>query len=165
MDPEWALYVREIAGRAGIRTGRALATLLSACLMEDDFREKLRLRRDIELILAPRLAWSLFSEKPVLGVPSREEAAGELVLGRVAQGDRILHPFGLSIEELNQHVLIVARSGHGKTVLIMRILTELIGLGIPWLAFDFKRDYRHLLRLFPEIIVICLLYTSPSPRD
>ncbi len=52
MDLEWALYVRESAGRAGIRTGRALATLLSACLMEDDFREKLRLRRDIELMLA-----------------------------------------------------------------------------------------------------------------
>lgn len=154
MDPEWALYVREIAGRAGIRTGRALATLLSAYLMEDDFGEKLRLRKDIELMLAPRLAWSLFSEKPVLGAPSREEAAGELVLGRVAQGDRILHPFGLSMEELNQHVLIVARSGHGKTVLIMRILIELMRIGIPWLAFDFKRDCRHLLRLFPEIIVI-----------
>ena len=46
--------------------------------------------------------------------------------------------FCLSREELNQHMLILARSGHGKTVLIMNIISQLIKMKTPFLVFDFK---------------------------
>ncbi len=54
--------------------------------------------------------------------------------------------FGLSLDELNQHVLITGRSGSGKTTLIYLILSHLLHLGVPFWAFDFKQDYRHLVK-------------------
>jgi len=51
-------------------------------------------------------------------------------------------------------LLITARSGHGKTTLIMRITKELLRVKIPFLIFDFKKDYRHLIRHFSELYVL-----------
>lgn len=93
-----------------------------------------------------------FAQKPTLPVPPA--FTGAITIGRVCQAGRQFHEFKISREELNQHILIVARSGHGKTVLIMNVLRELLRQNIPWLTFDFKRDLRHLIRQFPEIWVI-----------
>jgi hypothetical protein len=51
-------------------------------------------------------------------------------------------------------MLIVARSGFGKTTLIIQIMRQLIENKIPFIVFDYKRDYRHLIRHFPELIVL-----------
>ncbi len=149
-DLEWILAVKEISGKAN---GLSIVDdLLKLYLVEDNFREKLKLRRDIQQILSFHTTRFLFSKKPILNVPSQEEANGEIVLGKILQENE-LYNFGLLEEELNQHMLIIARSGHGKTVLIMRILVELIKRNIPWLSFDFKRDYRHLIREYPIWVI------------
>jgi hypothetical protein len=51
-------------------------------------------------------------------------------------------------------MLIVARSGFGKTTLIMQIIRQLIKNGIPFIVLDYKRDYRHLIRHFAELVVL-----------
>jgi len=70
------------------------------------------------------------------------------------QGERVLSGFGLSREELNQHVLITGRSGCGKTTLIMQIIRELLRNSIPFLVLDYKMDYRHLVKIYPQLVVI-----------
>lgn len=83
-----------------------------------------------------------------------EQSRGELRLGIVKNAGC---EFGLWLRELCQHVLVVGRSGAGKTTLIIRLLMELlwltasVGLAVRILVFDIKRDYEHLPGLFPEV--------------
>ena len=62
--------------------------------------------------------------------------------------------FGLTSEEINQNLLLVGRSGAGKTNLFYNIMTKFIDNNIPFLAIDFKKDYRHLIREYPDTLVI-----------
>jgi hypothetical protein len=75
--------------------------------------------------------------------PTNAAVDGELKLGNVRHSGA---SFGLNLDELNEHVLIAGRAGAGKTTLIYIILIQLLKLGVPFWAFDFKQDYRHLAR-------------------
>ena len=104
-----------------------------------------------------RLLESRIPEKgldPFMPFPRENEVAGDITLGRIVPGNVTL---GLLDEELTMHTLIVGRTGAGKTNLVYHILQQLIPR-YPVLIFDFKRDYRHLIRMFPSLVVV-------SPRE
>jgi len=149
---EWAVRTAELAERLGLLRLKDASRLMAAYLLEDDDGRR-SLREDLDAVLGVG-APLMLSEKPVLAVPEPERSRGEIVLGRVCRAGVPLWEFGISREELNQHVLITARSGAGKTTLIMRIMLQLVELGVPFTALDFKRDYRHLVRLCPELLVV-----------
>lgn len=61
---------------------------------------------------------------------------------------------GVDQKDINQGVLIIGRSGSGKTNLILFLLAQLMEQQIPWSSFDLKKDYRSMsaefdLRLIP----------------
>jgi len=152
-DREWVEEIREIAGKLSPHIDRDfIDRLLLLYTLENDDREKIR--EEIDSLVSTFSNELLLSEKPILELPSKSESIGEIKLGRVCQGEKILWEFGLTLEELNQHMLITARSGAGKTTLIMQIIRQLIANSIPFLVFDFKRDYRHLCRYYPQLVVI-----------
>jgi len=70
---------------------------------------------------------------------------------------------GVSKEELTQGMLVVGRSGSGKTNLFTHLMKQFIVKGIPTLNFDVKKDYRHLLKEHPDIIVIPWEYLRLNP--
>jgi len=61
--------------------------------------------------------------------------------------------YGITTAELNQNLLIAGRAGSGKTNLMMLIMLSLIRISVGWIAIDFKRDYRHLIRLEENVLV------------
>ncbi len=67
-------------------------------------------------------------------------------------------PFGLEAGELIQHLAIFGRSGAGKTNTVMVLLRALLERGVPFLVFDWKRNYRDLLAApwVPEGSVLAL---------
>ena len=149
VDGEWVEEVWSTAAKlAGVVDKEFIEAMLHIYALEDSDKGRDEVRREIESILAPFSRELLLNDKPLLECPSAEEAAGEIYIGDVCGASGLLWGFGLSREELNQHVLLLGRSGHGKTVLIMNIIGQLMELGIPFLAFDFKRDLRHLIRHF-----------------
>ncbi|RJX20079.1 MAG: DUF87 domain-containing protein [Desulforudis sp.] len=75
--------------------------------------------------------------------PSANDVDGQVRLGKVRQTGV---PFGLNLDELGEHTLITGRAGSGKTTLIYLIIAHLLSYKIPFWAFDFKQDYRHLAR-------------------
>lgn len=84
-------------------------------------------------------------------------AAGAILLGHTYDPvSERPYPVGLSKREVTEGMLISGRSGSGKTTLILNMMTQLMKLGIPFWAFDFKRDYRHLLRQYPDLLVFNL---------
>ena len=76
--------------------------------------------------------------------PGGDSVDGTIRIGRVKQ-TRV--PFGLDLDELTEHVLIVGRPGSGKTTVIYLMMIQLFKEGVPFWAFDFKQDYRHLRSL------------------
>jgi len=89
-------------------------------------------------------------KKPFIPSPSFDESSGEIVLGRVMSGDQELHPFCITLEDINLHTAIFSSTGMGKTTLIINILLQLLTQeSIPFLATDWKRDLRHLTREHP----------------
>jgi len=89
-------------------------------------------------------------KKPYIPSPTFEKT-GEIVLGRIMRGEEELHPFSISLEDINLHTAIFSSTGMGKTTLIINILLQLINREqpIPFLATDWKRDLRHLTRKHP----------------
>lgn len=88
-----------------------------------------------------------FSPNPTGG--PEDNVDGIIRIGKVKQTGV---PFGLNFEELAEHTLITGRAGAGKTTLIYIILIQLLQHGIPFWAFDFKQDYRHLAKTFRVLV-------------
>jgi len=110
-------------------------------------------RRTIEQSLRLRLARELgrsFESRDILLEPPPEELArGQYALGTVYYGRRSVGTFGLREHELIQHTSIFGRSGSGKTNIAYLLLMQFITAGKPFIACDWKRNYRDLL-LLPE---------------
>lgn len=105
----------------------------------------------LELSLRRRLAeatGSSFDDNQILLEPIPARQAGHDVrLGSVVYGHDPRDPFGLQRSELIQHTAIFGRSGAGKTNVAFLLLGELSRLRIPFLVFDWKKNYRDLLGL------------------
>jgi len=63
---------------------------------------------------------------------------GRFTIGQDPDG----RPVGLTDRQLNEHMLVVGRSGAGKTTFFYNVMDLLNDDGVPFLAFDFKNDYR-----------------------
>jgi hypothetical protein len=131
---------------------KSMEKLLGLYAVEDDPDQKQEIKTDIETILGSYAPHLLFTEKPLLQSPQLDECSGEIVLGTVMQGNRNLHSFAVSLSDLQKHVAIFGSTGFGKTTLIINILGQLLGHGIPFLYFDFKQDLRHI-RGWPIIVL------------
>jgi hypothetical protein len=113
----------------------------------------------LEFSLRRRLAEATgtsFEEREILLEPiPAHKAAGEVRLGTVCYGRQSLHSFALRPGELIQHLAIFGRSGAGKTNVAFLLLRELSRLRIPFLVFDWKKNYRDLIRLpsFHDLVV------------
>lgn len=154
-DLVWVAETKNIIARLNSHLNEEVfEQLLSLYLIEEDPREKLRIKNDVDSVLGVNTPLLLFSNKPMLPSPKKEEIQGEINIGKVTQGNKILYDFGLSKEELNQHMIITARSGAGKTTLIMWIIQQLLSENIPFIVFDFKLDYRHLIKTYPQLVVL-----------
>ena len=91
------------------------------------------------------LYYKHFQSQPILFLPPNQtESHGELNLGTVLYNEKPLHSFGLQSKELAQHLAIFGRSGSGKTNTVRVLLKNLLRKKIPFLLFDWKKDYSQL---------------------
>jgi len=121
--------------------------LFRAALIDPEFRNDLA--DYVNLRLLPE-AVSRYSFPP----PSRDEVRGVIKIGNVldTEGKEICEA-GLTLEDLNKNIFIAGKTRMGKTNLIMWILDQLYNLNIPFLVFDRKLDYRHLIRKYPITVI------------
>jgi len=137
----------------------AIDSMLNLILMHAK-RERLdeaeRLKLVVEKMLRP-VYQAKVDQIPSMPMPEKTE--GDLVLGTVFQGDKMYDEFKVPLISLIRHVGIFASAGHGKTVVIFNLIKQLMKYNknhpenaIPFLAFDFKQDFRHL----KDYPIICL---------
>jgi len=150
---DWVEESRNLTGKLVPYVNKDLVDkLLLVYALENEDKEKIK--QEIETMLDTFSYELLASEKPILECPSKSKSKGNINLGKVMHGNKTLWSFAITNEELNQHILITGRSGCGKTTLIIQIIQELLRNRIPFLVLDYKLDYRALVRIYPQIVVI-----------
>jgi hypothetical protein len=134
--------------------GRKIDGLWAAYLAETDPGGRADIEQTLELLAAKHLGQNYEPDRAPFPPPPRPFAtAGDVPIGSVAYANRALYPFLLQSNRLKEHLLIAGRSGSGKTNLTFVLLEGLMARGIHVLALDWKRGYRDLLALHPDLRV------------
>jgi hypothetical protein len=95
-------------------------------------------------------------EDIVLPPPDKNLARGDIVIGDIRYLDQSPYEMGIKLPELTRHVGIFGSTGTGKTTLSKKILKELIKINIPFIVFDWERNYRDLLKEFPKVKIFTI---------
>ena len=94
---------------------------------------------------------AFISRGQALRSPLQDEVNGEVRLGIVSR--HVI--FGVNKSELLQHMLIIGRSGAGKTTILRLLAMELHRLHIPFLVFDLaKYSMRYLKHEIPNLVIL-----------
>jgi hypothetical protein len=126
------------------KKGDALYLLYMA---EDNPARKKQLESQILLMEQRLIADRVEREKVLLPPPGARKFSGEFPLGDVVYNDKALLPIGLNRDEILQHTVIFGRSGAGKTNLGLLLVNGFIDGNVPFLIFDWKRNYRDIAGL------------------
>ena len=103
---------------------------------------------DIEIIAEKLLKKDALEHQTILlEPPSLYDSLGFFTVGDVIYNNKTLHKLSLSPEDFIKQVGIFAVTGEGKTNLAFLLALELLKMGIPFFAIDWKRSWRGLLSL------------------
>ena len=134
--------------------GGKIDRLWAAYVAESDAAGRSDIEQTLELLAARHLKQDYSQDHSPFPPPAREFAAsGDIPLGVVSYADRDLYPFTIGSSRLKEHLLICGRSGSGKTNLTFILMEGIMTKGIKILALDWKRGYRDLLQLQPDLQV------------
>jgi hypothetical protein len=151
------LRAQELCRKLRPILGQKIDRLWTVYLAETDADGRADIEQTLELLALKHLGQSYMPDRSPFPPPEREFAAsGDLRLGTVTYGDKGLFPFMLRGKRLKEHALIAGRSGSGKTNLTFVLMKEVMDRGIHVLALDWKRGYRSLLGIRPDIRVFTI---------
>ncbi len=115
-------------------------------------------RREIEVLLTmiavKRLGLVVGEERLVLDAPPPAIIGdGEFTIGNISYPSIPPYPFRLKRNELLRHTFILGPTGTGKSTLLLGLLLQVAAAEIPFIAFDFKRNYRCLITVSDRVVV------------
>lgn len=134
-----------------LRPGSVDRWLKARALAEPELRELIehQIRQTAQQVLGDA------ESQPLLSLPPANVINGPLQLGTVLYaGER--GPCGLRVQELLQNVVILGRSGAGKTNIVLHLLKQLAARKIAFCFLDFKRNARQML---PHLLGPIQVYT------
>lgn len=148
------LRVQELCRKLKPVLGSKIDRLWTIYLSESDPAGKAELEQTLELLAAKHLGQTYQPDRAPFPPPSAAfSGAGDVPIGMVSYGQQNLYPFALKSGRLKEHILVAGRSGSGKTNLTFVLMQGLMARGIKVLAIDWKRGYRDLLALQPDLQV------------
>ena len=146
--------VQELCRKLSPILGKNIDGLWRAYLSESDAAGKADVEQTLELLAAKHLGSDFQPDRSPFPPPSRDFASlGDIPLGMVSYGQRELYPFSLKSARLKEPLLIAGRSGSGKTNLTFVLMRGIMARGIKVVALDWKRGYRDLIQLQPDLRV------------
>jgi hypothetical protein len=146
--------VQELCRKLKPVLGAKVDRLWAVYLAESDPAGKADIEQALELLAAKHLNQSFQPDRAPFPPPPRAFAeSGDVHVGAISYADRPLYPFHLRSDRLKEHILVAGRSGSGKTNLTFVLMLGIMARGIKVLALDWKRGYRDLLSLQPDLLV------------
>jgi len=152
--------VQELCQRLQPVLGKKVDQLWRVYLADSDPGGRADIEQTLELLAAKHLGTNYQPDRAPFPPPPRQFAgSGDIPVGRVSYGNREMYPFLLRSIRLKEHVLVAGRSGSGKTNLTFVLMQGIMARGIRVVALDWKRGYRDLLQVRPDLRV----YTIGRP--
>jgi len=112
-----------------------------------DVERKREIEEYLTLLGVKKLGLAVGDEKLVLDAPPAALIGeGDFTIGMVSYPSIPPYPFRVKRNELLRHIFILGPTGTGKSTLLLNILVQIQAARIPFMVFDFKRNYRCLLR-------------------
>jgi len=112
-----------------------------------DIERKREIEEYLTLLGVKKLGLAVGDEKLVLDAPPAALiGSGEFTVGMVSYPSIPPYPFRVGRNELLRHIFILGPTGTGKSTLLLNLLVQIQTARIPFMVFDFKRNYRCLLR-------------------
>jgi energy-coupling factor transporter ATP-binding protein EcfA2 len=146
--------VQELCRKLKPVMGRRIDRLWSAYLAESDADGKADIEQILELLAVKHLDADYNIDRSPFPPPTKKFAeSGDIRVGTVSYAAKQMYPFYLKSPRLKEHILIAGRSGSGKTNLTFVLMQGIMARGIKVLALDWKRGYRDLMELHPELRV------------
>ena len=144
--------------------GRAV-DLLKLEYLSASAERKLEIEELVSLMAAKVLGLSLGQERILLKPPVADVIGrGDYFVGLVVYPKIDACPFRIARDELLRHVFILGPTGTGKSTLIIGILMQLLKDKMPFMIFDFKRNYRCLSILpFAKQLSVCTIGRTINP--
>jgi len=134
--------------------GKKIDRLWSAYLAESDTDGKADIEQVLELLASKHLGTNYELDRSPFPPPAMNFAkSGDIRLGMISYANKQMYPFFLRSPRLKEHILIAGRSGSGKTNLTFILMEGIMAGGIKVLALDWKRGYRDLMGLYPQLRV------------
>ncbi|RKY10141.1 MAG: hypothetical protein DRP56_01590, partial [Planctomycetota bacterium] len=144
--------IQELCRKLKPVLGTKIDRLWNVYLAESDHKGKAEIEQMLEMLAAKHLNQNYEHDRNPFPPPPAEFAkAGDLRLGTIYYGGKEVYPFSLKSSRLKEHLLVAGRSGSGKTNLTFVLMSEVIKRGIKVLALDWKRGYRNMQQLFPNL--------------
>jgi hypothetical protein len=122
--------------------------------LASDLQERKDLEIEIQMIAEKVLKHGPLEDRIILlPPPSEEQANGDFILGNIIYRDKKLYPLCLKEEDFIKQIGIFSITGGGKTNVGMLLALQLLKKKIPFMAIDWKRQWRSILSLddFPNI--------------
>jgi len=115
---------------------------LSAILEPERIKDVLAVS---QAMAAELLEESYTGKHILLEPPPSKKVRGEYPLGMVIYADKPMGVFGLRESDMPQHLLILGRSGAGKSNVGYLLVYNLLRAGKPFIILDWRGNYRHFL--------------------
>lgn len=145
--------LRSICKKLKPIVGKRANNLWFNYIMSDTMQGKSQAEALIKMFATKHLFKDIEDNLIFLPPPSFKDSKGEFHLGTLAYGKKLFYPIYLGRENFIKHIGIFAITGAGKTNASQNLLLELLTKKIPCLVIDWKRSYRELVKLNPEIEV------------
>ena len=114
-------------------------------IFEKDFKKRKEIETLMDILISQHVR-GLQTEQILLPPPEKDALQGDYAIGDVLYPDKPVGTFGIKKNEWLRHCGIFGKTGSGKTTLVINILKQICNKGHPFLIFDYKRNYRDLLK-------------------
>jgi hypothetical protein len=131
--------------------------------LAEDYKGKQELETALGLLAARLLGSDVENPEVHLSAPPKDVVAGDYPLGQVEYAGKLLYPFGMREDEIIQHTAIFGRSGAGKTNTVFHVIQNLLDKRRPFLIFDWKRNYRDILAVSQQELLVYTVGRDTAP--
>jgi len=144
--------------------GKAIDLLWIEYQLADEERRK-EIEELIMALAVKTLGITVGEERILLKPPPKEIISrGEFYVGQVIYPAIESYPFNIERDEFLRHLFILGPTGTGKSTLIMGLLIQFLKQDVPFMVFDFKRNYRCLLHSeFGQKVIVFTIGRDVSP--